>query len=92
VKAWAARIKECVNLFNKSPLAQRLKLQYSFQDFLRVLKGMNGDHASTEKGTAKGMEGLKAEEAVKELGEQALMGKAIMDLVLYLSAWNAVNI
>jgi hypothetical protein len=47
---------------------------------------MNGDHASNEKSTAKGIESLKHKEVIKELGEQALTGKEFMDLVEYLGA------
>ncbi|KAJ7938042.1 hypothetical protein B0H13DRAFT_1588185, partial [Mycena leptocephala] len=92
VKGWQSGIQEAMALFNESPLARRLKKNYTFRDFLRVLKGMNGDHGSNEKSSAKGMQGLKHEEAVKELGEEVLAGKEFMELVLYLSAWNAKKI
>jgi hypothetical protein len=81
-----------MGLFNESPLARRLDKNYTFRDFLRVLMAMHGDHASTEKSSAKGMGALKHEEAVKELGEEALAGKEFMEMVLYLSAWNAKKI
>ncbi|KAJ7888777.1 hypothetical protein B0H13DRAFT_2341836 [Mycena leptocephala] len=72
-----------------NPLAQSLKRQYSVREFLKILKGMNSDHASNEKSTAKGLKERKHEEAINELGEQALAGKEFMDLVEYLGAWNA---
>ncbi|KAF8209626.1 hypothetical protein K438DRAFT_2063060 [Mycena galopus ATCC 62051] len=53
---------------------------------------MNGDHASNEKSTAKGVQSLKHEAAIGELGEQALAGKDFMDLVEYLGAWNAKKV
>jgi hypothetical protein len=62
------------------------------REFLRVLKGMNGDHASNEKSTAKGIQTLKHEAAIAELGEQALAGKDFMDYVEYLGAWNGKKI
>ncbi|KAJ6596413.1 hypothetical protein DFH09DRAFT_1072450 [Mycena vulgaris] len=37
-----------------SPLARRLERRYSMREFFKILKGMLGDHASVEKGTAKG--------------------------------------
>ncbi|KAJ7318853.1 hypothetical protein DFH08DRAFT_714525, partial [Mycena albidolilacea] len=92
IRGWQTRVEEFCDLFNRSPLAQRLARKYSVRDFLRILKGMNGDHASNEKSTAKGIQNLKHEEAINELGEQALAGKAYMDLVEYLGAWNAKKI
>ncbi|KAJ7292581.1 hypothetical protein C8J57DRAFT_1042576 [Mycena rebaudengoi] len=92
VKSWKARIEECVDLFNRSPLARRLERKYSFREFLKILKGMHGDHASTEKSSAKGMEGLKREASIEELGEQALKGKEYLELIHYLGAWNAKKI
>ncbi|KAF8206026.1 hypothetical protein K438DRAFT_1905210 [Mycena galopus ATCC 62051] len=92
VKAWQSRIEEVMDLFNQSPLAALLQKRYTFRHFLKVLKAMNGDHASTEKGTANGLREMKHIEAVKELGEDALVGKAFMDLVHFLAAWNAKKI
>jgi hypothetical protein len=53
---------------------------------------MNGDHASTEKGTYKGMGGLKHQVGVKGLGEDALRAKTIAELVIYLQQWNMKKI
>ncbi|KAJ7101997.1 hypothetical protein C8R44DRAFT_716352 [Mycena epipterygia] len=92
VKSWESRIQENIMIFNASPLARRLDKKYTVRQFLKILKGMHGDHASTEKGTAKGVQGRKYEEAVNELGEDVLAGKDFMELVLYLSAWNAQKI
>ncbi|KAJ7430216.1 hypothetical protein B0H11DRAFT_1676382, partial [Mycena galericulata] len=92
VKGWKTRVEESMKLFNASPLASRLKKNYTFRHFLKILKGMLGDHASTEKSTGTGVQGLKHEEIVNELGEQALAGKSYLELVLYLSAWNAKKI
>lgn len=65
---------------------------YTFRHFLKVLKGMHGDHTLNEKCAAKGMQGLKHEATVHELGEQALAGKSFMELVLYLGGWNAKKV
>ncbi|KAJ7698453.1 hypothetical protein B0H16DRAFT_1349539, partial [Mycena metata] len=44
IRGWQTRVAEFCDLFNRSPLAQRLACHYSVWDFLRILKGMNGDH------------------------------------------------
>ncbi|KAJ7719825.1 hypothetical protein B0H16DRAFT_1794260 [Mycena metata] len=92
VQGWKNQIEEAVKFFNRSPLAQRLKKQYTVREFMIIVKGMNGDHASIEKGTAKGVEALKREATIEELGEQALAGKAFMELLDYLGAWNAKKV
>ncbi|KAF7335877.1 hypothetical protein MSAN_02324700 [Mycena sanguinolenta] len=92
VKAWQSRIEEAMDFFNRSPLAALLKKRYTFRYFLKIFKAMNGDHASNEKSTANGLGEKKHVEAIKELGEDALAGKAFMDLVHYLAAWNAKKI
>lgn len=89
VRGWNQRIQENIDIFNRSPLGQHLNLRYSVQDFLRILWGMHGDHASAEKSTAKGLQGQKHDASVRDLGEQALAGKAYMELVDYLGAWNS---
>ncbi|KAJ7450654.1 hypothetical protein B0H11DRAFT_2330808, partial [Mycena galericulata] len=92
VEAWKTRINDCIDLFNRSPLATRLQRSYSIRHFLKILKGMHGDHASSEKSSAKGVQGLKQEAAIQDLGEEALAGKSYMELVDYLGAWNAKKI
>ncbi|KAJ7877146.1 hypothetical protein B0H13DRAFT_1631869 [Mycena leptocephala] len=92
VESWKTRLDDFIDLFNRSPLAQRLAKKYSVREFLKILKGMNGDHASVEKGTAMGIKDLKIEAAIQDLGEAALGGKAFMELVHYLAAWNAKKI
>ncbi|KAF7351568.1 hypothetical protein MSAN_01589300 [Mycena sanguinolenta] len=92
VRGWNHRLEEMIDLFNRSPLGQRLKRHYSVRQFLRILKGMHGDHAASEQSTAKGLKQLKHEAAIQDLGEQALAGKAYMELVDYLGAWNARKI
>ncbi|KAJ7482110.1 hypothetical protein B0H11DRAFT_2419024 [Mycena galericulata] len=92
VRGWNERIEENIDLFNRSPLARILERSYSIRDFLRILKGMHGDHASTEKSTAKGLKDKKHDASIQDLGEEALAGKAFMELVHYLGAWNAKKI
>ncbi|KAJ7829469.1 hypothetical protein B0H13DRAFT_1655732, partial [Mycena leptocephala] len=92
VNGWKTQIDEFVDLFNRSPLAQLLLRKYSVRDFLRILTGMNGDHASNEKSSARGMQDLKHEASIEDLGEAALAGKSFMELVHYLAAWNAKKI
>ncbi|KAJ7315392.1 hypothetical protein DFH08DRAFT_715778, partial [Mycena albidolilacea] len=92
VKGWEARVEEFSDIFNCSPLANYLKRSYSIRDFARILFGMNGDHASVEKGTAKGMEELKHDATIQDLGEDALLRKEFMELVHYLAAWNTKKI
>ncbi|KAJ7664801.1 hypothetical protein B0H17DRAFT_850894, partial [Mycena rosella] len=92
VRGREERVQESSDIFNRSPLANRLKCHYSVQEFLRILWGMNGDHASTEKGTARGLQEKKHNASIQDLGEEALAGKSYMDLVLYLAAWNAKKV
>ncbi|KAJ7730731.1 hypothetical protein B0H16DRAFT_1329757, partial [Mycena metata] len=92
VRGWSERVQEFCDIFNRSPLAKRLASQYGIRDFLRILKGMNGDHAANEKSTAKGIQELKHEGGIEDLGEEALAGKDYMELVNYLGAWNARKI
>lgn len=92
VRGWNRRLEENIDLFNRSPLAQRLKTPYSIRQFLRILYGMHGDHAAPEKRTAGGLKDQKHDGAIKDLGEEALAGKSYMELVEFLGAWNAKKI
>ncbi|KAJ6489579.1 hypothetical protein C8R47DRAFT_978003 [Mycena vitilis] len=92
VRGWNRRIQENMDLFNRSPLGQRLNRQFSIRDFLRVLTGMHGDHAAPEKSTSNGLKDQKHSAALEDLGEAALAGKSYMELVDYLGAWNAKKI
>jgi hypothetical protein len=49
-------------------LAQWLAKKYAVHDFLKILKGMNGDHTSVEKGMAMGVKDIKMEAAIQDLG------------------------
>ncbi|KAJ7743197.1 hypothetical protein B0H16DRAFT_1727923 [Mycena metata] len=84
--------QENMDLFNRSLLARRLKRQYSVRDWLRILRGMHGDHASPEKSTAAGLKEQKHDAAIQDLGEDALSGKSYMELIEYLGAWNVRKI
>ncbi|KAJ7669569.1 hypothetical protein B0H17DRAFT_887150, partial [Mycena rosella] len=92
VAGWKRRVQDYSKLFNDSPLADRLKKTYTTRQFLKALKGMNGDHASTEKCGARGMGGWKTEDAVNELGEEAMGAIPFPELLLYLQAWNTKKI
>ncbi|KAJ6465190.1 hypothetical protein C8R47DRAFT_1235882, partial [Mycena vitilis] len=92
VAGWKLRLQSNADLFNKSPLAHRLKKRYTIRQFAKSLKGMNGDHASVEKCSARGMGDWKHDEAVEELGEEALEAIPFVDLLLYLQAWNEKKI
>ncbi|KAJ7346166.1 hypothetical protein DFH08DRAFT_870662 [Mycena albidolilacea] len=43
IRGWQTRVEEFCDLFNRSPLAQHLAQKYSVREFLRILKGMNGN-------------------------------------------------
>ncbi|KAJ6542533.1 hypothetical protein DFH09DRAFT_855131, partial [Mycena vulgaris] len=89
---WIHRVEANVKIFNESPLALRLKKSYTVRQWLRALKGMNGDHASTEKSTAACLKTLKSEDAVNEMGEEAMALIPVMELLHCLQAWNAKKI
>ncbi|KAJ6510308.1 hypothetical protein C8R47DRAFT_1191473 [Mycena vitilis] len=92
VAGWKHRVESNAKVYNESPLAARLGKHFTIRHFLRTLKGMNGDHASVEKGTANGIGGWKHDEGVNELGQDALVSMSIADLVVYLQEWNAKKI
>ncbi|THU88513.1 hypothetical protein K435DRAFT_821621 [Dendrothele bispora CBS 962.96] len=92
IDEWKEAIAELVELYNRSPLAKRLNQRFEVRDFLRVLKGMCGDHANNEKATADGIKEWKHEEAIKELGEDTLKEKTLAELILYLASWNLKKI
>jgi hypothetical protein len=88
VSAFLRRIEEATDYFNRSPYAKTLAQKVTVADFLRLLKGMHGDHASKEKSAARGMAEKKRESAINELGEKAMLALSVADLITYLSAWN----
>ncbi|KAJ7359647.1 hypothetical protein DFH08DRAFT_686805 [Mycena albidolilacea] len=92
VSSWIKHIEDCIDIFNCSPLAQQLNKEHTVQLTLRILKGMHGDHTSTEKGSAKDLQGHKLDAAIKDLREEVLLAKSFSDLVLYLRAWNGKKI
>jgi hypothetical protein len=68
------RLDDLIDLFNCSPLAQQLAKKCSVHDFPKILKGINGDHASVEIGTGIGVKDIKVEAAIQDLGEEVLAG------------------
>lgn len=89
---WKRHVKANAQVFNNSPLAARLQKKFTFRLFLHILKGMNRDHASTEKSTGCGVADLKHEDGLNELRENVLGAMSLSELVLYLQAWNAKKI
>ncbi|KAJ7113191.1 hypothetical protein C8R44DRAFT_882202 [Mycena epipterygia] len=75
-EAQLANIKmqiSCISeLYKQSPLARRLELNFEISDFLRLLKGMNGDHAPDMKKTVRLVEGWKMEVSRIMLGYDEL--------------------
>ncbi|KAJ7369172.1 hypothetical protein DFH08DRAFT_796965 [Mycena albidolilacea] len=67
IKGWNKHVWECIQLFKDSPLAACLQKKYTFREFLKTLKGMDGDHTSN-KSTAKGYQTLKLEDTIAEAG------------------------
>lgn len=59
VNGWNHALDDSIDLFNRSGMAERLKVNFMIRDFLHILKGMNGDHAANEKSSAKEMQGRK---------------------------------
>ncbi|THU79303.1 hypothetical protein K435DRAFT_621812, partial [Dendrothele bispora CBS 962.96] len=92
VDTWKENVADMTDLYNRSPLAKRLNRQFTVRDFLRVLKGMSGDHANNEKATAAGIKEWKRQELITEMGKKKIAEKEFGDLVLYLASWNAQKI
>ncbi|THV05639.1 hypothetical protein K435DRAFT_647075 [Dendrothele bispora CBS 962.96] len=96
VNGFLGNMDEISDLFNRSPLAKRLNLQFRIRHFLKILRGMNGDHANNEKSTAKGLQQAKHDAAIEDLGEEKLadlgVELGVRDLILYLASWNAKKI
>ena len=88
VESWKKINAELKNLFNGSPLAERLNQKFTTRDFLRIVKAMNGDHANNEKATAEDIRKLKKEASIEELGEKKLGEKTPAEVIFYLAAWN----
>lgn len=88
VESILKHVEDCLDVFNRSPAAARLKKTMNIRNFMRVLKGMNGDHASAEKSAARGLKEKKHNAALEDLGEESLLSMTVGELVAYLSAWN----
>ncbi|GLB38248.1 hypothetical protein LshimejAT787_0501130 [Lyophyllum shimeji] len=80
---WVDRLKEAGELYNESPLAKRIGVKFTIRHLVHILRGMNGDHASTEKRTASLLNEWKQEETL-------LTNKKILDAG-GLDAWNALS-
>lgn len=87
VKGWIGKFTEITTVFNESPLSNRLP-KFTIQDVVRILKGMNGDHASAEKSTANGLRDWKTEMTLLKMGEDELESRTAADVMIYLSWWS----
>lgn len=74
-------------MYNDSPLAKRLGVQVCLRDFAKKLKGMNGDHASNEKSTAKAMQSWKRDQILDEMGEDRMLEMEADELLSLLGQW-----
>lgn len=88
VKSWVEHIKDFKDSYERSPLAKRTMGKFTIREFLKKCKGMNGDHAASEKSTAKGIEQMKKEEALKSLGETSLLEMNLVEMLTMVSEWN----
>ncbi|TFK74719.1 hypothetical protein BDN72DRAFT_874903 [Pluteus cervinus] len=88
IQGWTDKLSGITAVWNESPLMRRTTGQdLTLRHFLKLLKGMNGDHANNEKLTASMFQQLKTDETIQELGEKALSKKPPVELLLYLMQW-----
>jgi hypothetical protein len=72
VNDWIEIISDILNVYEKSPLAQRSGNFMRLVEVLQLLKGMNSDHCGKEKKTAHGMEDKKHTASLELLGEKQM--------------------
>jgi hypothetical protein len=70
---WKKQVTEIAEIFNRSPLAKRSRTALKYVDFIRDLKGLNGDHAGDQKKLAELVKNLKEELALQTLGSEKLV-------------------
>ncbi|KAF9440205.1 hypothetical protein P691DRAFT_793961 [Macrolepiota fuliginosa MF-IS2] len=58
-QGWVQVAVDVIDTFNSSPLGKKVDEKLTMCTFLKLLKGMNGDHASTEKSTAQLLQSMK---------------------------------
>ncbi len=68
VQSWKKHISDICTLFSCCPISKRTQITFNVPDFLRMLKGMHGDHASDQKKTVKLMLAWKTEAIRTQLG------------------------
>ncbi|KAJ6611155.1 hypothetical protein B0H10DRAFT_2437682 [Mycena sp. CBHHK59/15] len=88
---WQTQITGVSEIFKKSPLGRRSALNFEVSDFLRLLKGMNGDHAADMKKTVRMMHEWKVESSRIMLGWdkiQKLEPAAILQMMCDIRAKN----
>ncbi|KAJ7708165.1 hypothetical protein B0H17DRAFT_1191658 [Mycena rosella] len=79
-----SQISSISELYKRSPLGRRSQLNFEISDFLRLLKGMNGDHAADMKKTVRLVQAWKDEVCRIMLGYEEFqrMGPAeILEIV-----------
>ncbi|KAJ8454145.1 hypothetical protein ONZ45_g19419 [Pleurotus djamor] len=90
--SWQDKLAEISTLYSASPLAKRQGLTIDLTEFASKLMGMNGDHASAEKCTAKMMGDWKKEKAIEALGDRELEDMAPAELVALILDWTQKKI
>ncbi|KAJ7692735.1 hypothetical protein B0H17DRAFT_1200311 [Mycena rosella] len=86
-----SQISSISELYKRSPLGRRSQLNFEISDFLRLLKGMNGDHAADMKKTVRLVQAWKDEVCRIMLGydEFQRMGPAeILEIVREIQSKN----
>ncbi|KAJ7154373.1 hypothetical protein C8R43DRAFT_1126450 [Mycena crocata] len=68
VENWKSHLAKISDIFKRSPLGRRSRFSFEISDFLRLLRGMFGDHASDQKKTVRLMLAWKEEVARILLG------------------------
>ncbi|PBK90663.1 hypothetical protein ARMGADRAFT_1111175, partial [Armillaria gallica] len=68
VQSWKKHILDICTLFSCCPISKRTQITFNVPDFLCMLKGMHGDHASDQKKTVKLMLAWKTEVIRTQLG------------------------
>ncbi|KAJ7289904.1 hypothetical protein C8J57DRAFT_1046809 [Mycena rebaudengoi] len=78
---WKRLLSNICEIFKRSPLGRRSALNFELSDFLRLLKGMNGDQASDQKKTVRLMREWKKEVTRILLGYDEIQSLESSELV-----------
>jgi hypothetical protein len=85
---WKSKIKEKLDIYNQSPLAQRSQTALRLADFFARLQGMNGDHAKDQKKLATLLKEIKAAFLQESLGGEKLVGMSFPEIQVLLTNAN----